>query len=83
MKINLTRGCICDNLSIDGIKEVDMTDEQKTQYFNEIVSKLPKIEPGWFNYFLQWLCEEYGVYGCCDKRCECCGDLVEWYDLEI
>ena len=34
MKIELVSGCICDYLGIDGISEVDMTDEQR-KYYND------------------------------------------------
>jgi hypothetical protein len=83
MKLNYTRGCINDWLGIDDIREVDMTDDQRKEYFKKISEKLPELDPGWFNYFLQWICEEFGEYNYDSKPCECCGDITEWYDLEI
>lgn len=84
MDIEMTRGCVCDWLGIDQVREVDMTDEQKQQYFKQICDKLPELDQyGWFNMFLQWVCEEYGDYDAADKPCECCGDIIETYSLKI
>lgn len=82
MEIKLTRGCVCDFLGIDGIKEIDMTDEQRKQYLNEIIEKLPTISI-WFNHFLEFVAEEFGDYDCSEEACECCGDFVETYELNL
>lgn len=85
MKIELTRGCTCDWLGIDGVSEVEMTDEQRQKYFKKILEMLPHLKPydetGWFNSFLQWVCNTYGEYSCTDKPCECCGDYVETLEV--
>lgn len=82
MEIKLTRGCVCDFLGIDGIKEIDMTDEQRKQYLKEIIEKLPTIGI-WFNHFLEFVAETFGHYECSEKSCECCGDFVETYNLKL
>lgn len=79
----MIRGCINDWLGVDGIREVDMTDEQRMECFQNIIEKLPDLDDGWFNYFLQWICEEFGNYDSSDKPCECCGDITEQWNLEI
>lgn len=83
MEILMQRGCINDWLGIDDIREVDMTDEQRKIYFDKIVQNLPKIDPGFFNSFLQWVCEEYGFYDVSETTCPICGDYTEIYKLEI
>ena len=52
MKIELVRGCICDYLGIDDIREVDMTDEQR-KYYNDKISDFLKQHPQDLNYLLQ------------------------------
>ena len=83
MEILMQRGCVNDWLGIDEIREVDMTDEQRKMYFDKIVQNLPKIDPGFFNYFLQWICEQYGSYDVSEEPCPVCGDYTETYKLEI
>lgn len=83
MKIEMVRGCINNYLGIDDIREIDMTEEQKERYFDEIIKILPKLHCSWFNRFLQWVCEEYGYYECSEKPCEQCGDYTETFKLEI
>ena len=81
MKILMQTGCINDWLGIDDIREVDMTDEQRKIYFDKIVQNLPKIDPGFFNSFLQWVCEEYGFYS--KTINPIWGYYTETYKLEI
>lgn len=83
MKILLQRGCINDWLGIDDIREVDMTDEQRKMYFDKIIQNLSKVDPGFFNYFLQCVCEQYGLYDVSETTCPICGDYIETYKLEI
>ena len=83
MQIKLVSGCINDWLGIDNIREVEMTEEQRRTYFNEISKKLPELDSDWFNQFLQWICEEYGEYEYSDKPCESCGDYTITYKLNI
>ena len=83
MQIEMISGCINDWLGIDNIREVDMTDEQRNDYFNKIIKELPKLDSSWFNQFLQWVCEQYGKYECSDKPCEICGDYTEIYKLNL
>lgn len=84
MQILMQRGCINDCLEIDNISEIDMTEEQRNDYFNKIIKELPNLDPHcWFNMFLQWFIQTYGEYDCSDKPCECCGDYTETYKLDI
>lgn len=81
MHIEMIRGCVCDYLGIDDIREIDMTDEQRKQYFKEICEKIVEIHG--FNFFLQVICEAYGDYSCSKKPCEQCGDYIETFVLDL
>lgn len=84
MQILMQRGYINDCLEIDNISEIDMTEEQRNDYFNKIIKELPELDPYcWFNMFLQWFILTYGEYDCSDEPCECCGDYTETYKLDI
>lgn len=83
MEIKMMQGCICDYLGIDDIKEYDMTDEQRMEYFHKICDKIQELRPGWFNYFLQWVVEEFGDCEWDEHACECCGDHIVTYTLKL
>ena len=87
MKIVYQYGCIHDFLGIDEKREVDMTDEERKEYFFKILDQIKKLGPatdqGWFNYFLQWFCQNYGEYECDDKPCECCGDYTQSWTVDL
>ena len=87
MKIVKQEGCICDCLTINGIEESNMTNIQRKGYFDEIVDHLKELTPNnediWFNTFLQWFCNNYGVYSCSDEPCEMCGDYVVKHEIDL
>ena len=80
MKLEMTRGCICDSLSIDGTQEIDLTDEQRKEVIKKVFDSM---KPEDLNYLLQWYLPYKGDYESSDKPCECCGDFVENFTLEI
>lgn len=80
MNLKLTRGCICDSLTIDGRQFVDMSlDEVKSLMIN-ILQK--ESEDALIREILEMIItyrgEEKDWY-----RCDCCGDIVESYELTI
>ena len=80
MRIKLVRGCVCDSLTVDGKDEYAMTDDERQDVLKKIFESLT---PGDLNYVLQALVKEMGEYDCDDRACECCGDTVEWYVLDL
>jgi hypothetical protein len=81
MKIVMTLGCIADSLTIDGVEEPNLTDDKRQEVIDRCVKK---IEPRDLNEFLQWLLmRHYDDYECSDLPCECCGDYIDMYTLEI
>lgn len=80
MKLEYTDGCVCTSLTVDGVETVDM----KTEDLQEVICKLVKRETDiatlqqiWMN-----LMESQGDYKDLG-HCECCGDWITNYTLEI
>ena len=82
MKLEYISGCIADYLGIDDIREVDMTDEQR-KYYNDKICDFLKQHPEDLNYLLQEIIPRYGEFDCDNEPCECCGDTIISYTLEI
>jgi hypothetical protein len=80
MKLKMVEGCMCDSLTVDGIEEIEMTDEKRQETINKIMESL---EPKDLNYLLQWYLPIFGDYECDNTPCECCGDVVTKYSLDI
>lgn len=79
MKIEMTIGCTANYLGIDGVSEVDMTDEQRIEAWRYITKVLhertPKSDD--LNQLLQFLLSHFGEWHYGRKRCECCGDTID------
>lgn len=82
MKLEYMCGCICDSLTVDGIEEIDLTDEQRILIIEKIGSFISKASPDKLNYILQFLIPEFGKFEDLG-HCECCGDIIEKYTLNI
>lgn len=80
MKLQMTRGCICDSLTVDGKPEIELSELEKRHCKNLIFSYLGLMD---LNYLLQLVLENFGEYSATDKPCECCGDIIENFELEI
>lgn len=80
MELKMVRGCTCDSLTVNGVEEVKLDDEERREVIKKIFET---IEPKDLNYLLQWYLETFGDYECDDKPCECCGDCVEQYNVDI
>lgn len=84
MEVKMTRGCICDSLTVDNVEEVSISDADKLACVRAIahwIENNPQnVE---LNSFLQFLCESCGEYERTDKPCEECGDYIETFTLKI
>lgn len=80
MKLEYTDGCICTSLTVDGVETVDM----KTEDLQEVICKLVKRETDTATLQQIWmnLMESQGDYKDLG-HCECCGDWISNYTLEI
>lgn len=83
MNLKMTCGCICDSLTIDGKEEIDLNDIERKEIINKVCEHLKKIEPQHLNELLQVFLVKMGEYSCSGQVCECCGDFIETYKLEI
>lgn len=83
MQIELTRGCTANSLTVDGIEEIHLTNEQRMEVKKRIGEWISRSEVS-LNELLVLLVEHfYDDYEGDDEPCECCGDFVETYKLEI
>lgn len=83
MNLKLTRGCICDSLTVDGVEEIHLTDEQRAEAKKRIAEWLLREDVS-LNELLVPVTEHFhDEYECDDEPCEYCGDYVETYKLEI
>lgn len=82
MKIHNVSGCTKFSLNIDGKEEIDMTDEERMQVIDKIYEWM-KRHPELLNNILQDLSSlgEYNVIS--NEPCECCGDIVDEYVLDL
>lgn len=75
-------GCLVNELSVNGIQEIDLTDAQRKIVIHKIFmwyKKHPEALNGLLQYFIETHCDDYD----CTEPCECCGDMVTTYKMEI
>lgn len=82
MKLEMSRGCIADWLGADGVLEIDMDDETRAKVYDKIIEFLKSQNDG-LNRLMQFTLEMYGEYESDDKPCDCCGDTVDTWTLEL
>lgn len=85
MKIEMAVGCTADYLGVDGISEVDMTEEQRRKTWKAITQEMhlrdPKSDD--LNQLLQFLVHHWGKWKYGRRMCECCGDTIDRGVLEL
>lgn len=82
MKLIYSYGCLANELSVNGISEIDLTDKQRKKVINRIFQwyeKHPDALNDLLQYFIETHCDDYD----CTEPCECCGDMVTTYKMEI
>lgn len=82
MKLIYSYGCLANELSVNGISEIDLTHQQRKEVINRIFQwydKHPEELNGLLQYFIETHCDDYD----CTEPCECCGDMVTTYEMEI
>lgn len=84
MKINYTRGCICDDLFVDNENFYTLSLGERKKILHKIINNCGHND---IDYFFQQVLIEMvkatGEYTCSDEACECCGDFIESYTLKI
>lgn len=90
MKLELTEGCICDSFTADGKDIYSMSEKELKDILKTAVAKITttKYEDENKIYQLQNTLYEivsrfYDEYECDNEPCECCGDFVETFKMEV
>lgn len=87
MKIELTQGCICDGFYADDERIIDMSIEELKDIFTQLtdyVKGLPLEDKKFALYEAIYnIIELFAQHETSDEPCECCGDFIETYTLEI
>ena len=84
MIIHNVKGCTAFSLNADGLEEIDMTHEERLKVIDAIYEWMKRTADDNLNYILQGLTNECGEYNCIDSiPCECCGDTVDEYVLDL
>lgn len=84
MKIKWVRGCVVTYLSIDKKSFKDYNDKQKNDIRQNILNWLKNEEKSVpTEDLIEFILEYAGEYECSDEPCECCGDFIDKYELEI
>ncbi len=82
MRLEFSYGCLANSLSVNDIEEADLTDAQRRIVIHRIFSwyrNHPEHLNPLLQYFVETHCDDYEQ----SEPCECCGDIVTTYKLEI
>lgn len=86
MKIELVQGCICDSFQIDGQPVYDMSVEELKTAFSKVSDYIMQLQQE-NSYDLQSaLYNLVSTFSPCEhseEPCECCGDFIDFYTLEL
>lgn len=82
MSLEYSYGCLVNSLSVNGIQEIDLTDNQRKIVIHRIFSwyrKHPEHLNPLLQYFVETHCDDYEQ----SEPCEQCGDCVTTFKMEI
>lgn len=80
MILKMVRGCMADSLTVDGKKEMDLTDGERKKVLKRIFDRL---EPKDLNEVMPVLIERFGNSETDDQPCATCGDYVDTYTCMV
>lgn len=86
MKLQMISGCIADSLTANGKEEVDMTTDERLLVTHSIMNWLlshPEENDRFLNFLMQDFIGEFGDFSSTDKPCECCGDTICTWDIDV
>lgn len=71
-------GCVHDSLTVDGVEEINLTEEQRKEVILKISEYIAnQMKTDQLNYFLTYFLTAFGKEHCISEEpCECCGDWV-------
>lgn len=79
----MTRGCVSNCLTINGVEENKLSEESKNIIRKELLDALKDKESLIPTNELLEFVVQYGTYDSTDTPCECCGDIIEYYSINI
>lgn len=82
MKLIFSYGCLANELSVNGISEIDLTDKQRKEVINRIFQWYDKHPDALKDLLQDFIQTHYDDYDCTEP-CECCGDSITTYKMEI
>ena len=83
MNMIYSYGCMANELSVNNISEINMTDSQRKNVIHKLFmwyKKHPEHLNELLQYFIEAHCDDWEY---CDKPCECCGDIVSTFKKQI
>lgn len=80
MKIEYVNGCMCDTLNVDGVETIDMKLEDVKNIVKKLIDKEEDLAV--IQDLLTNLLESQGKYEDLG-HCDCCGDWITKYEIEI
>ena len=90
MKIELVRGCIAERFDADGKPMMNMSEEELKSILVKVVNKVTQrteLTEGQKSYLydaIMLLVEDFpDTCEYSDEPCECCGDFIETYTMEL
>lgn len=79
MKLQYVTGCICDSLSVDGKEFNEMSLEEQRELLHKLVDN---ADTGTLQQmFIEYM--EHDAEWYISGPCECCGDMITEYNIEI
>ena len=86
MKIELIQGCICDSFEIDGQPVYEMSVEELKNSLSKVyeyIMQLPQENRYDLQSALYSLVTTFAPCEHSEEACECCGDFIDTYTLEL
>lgn len=81
--MELTRGCMANSLTVDGTEEIYLSEDKRLEVKKQIGKWILKSDISLNNLLVLLLEHFHDEYDCSDEPCECCGDFIETYKLDI
>ena len=83
MKIEITDGCVCAGMDIDGIPISEMSEDQRHEVRKALCEYIMKDETISLFELAKFACANADSEYSYSDPCECCGDCIETWKIEI
>ena len=82
MELEMVRGCVCDSLTVDGVEEIDLTDEKRKEVLKALGDYITNLPTSELNNLMQLLLDYFGEYEDLG-HCDCCGSWIDKNTLKL